>query len=239
MTIHIDAQKEDIADIVLTPGDPLRAKYIADNFLVDVKQVNTVRNMIAFTGYYKGKRITVFPSGMGIPSMGIYSYELYHFYDVKTIIRIGSCGALTDELNLLDTVLVNHAFSESNYSLSLKNTEEHISQASPELNQKILESSKELNLPVVFGNILTNEFLELYSNDITALMDRLPKDLNILASEMEAFALFCNAHYFNRNAACLLTVVDSKKNKQSLSSEARQNSLNDMIKLALETCLKY
>ena len=121
MTVHIESKKEDMADLVLMPGDPLRAKYIADNFLENVVQINEIRNMIAFTGYYKGRRITVFPSGMGIPSMGIYSYELYKFYDVKTIIRIGSCGALNHDLNLLDTVLVDHDFSESNYALSMTN----------------------------------------------------------------------------------------------------------------------
>ena len=141
MTPHIEAKKEEIADFVLMPGDPLRAKYIADNFLEDVIQVNSIRNMIAFTGSYKGKRITVFPSGMGIPSMGIYSYELFKFYDVQTILRLGSCGALTTDLDLLDTVLVESTFSESNYALSMCNVQEHVAQASVELNKKILETS--------------------------------------------------------------------------------------------------
>lgn len=238
MTVHIESKKEDIADLVLMPGDPLRAKYIADNFLENVVQINEIRNMIAFTGYYKGRRITVFPSGMGIPSMGIYSYELYKFYDVQTIIRIGSCGALNHELNLFDTVLVDHAFSESNYALSMTNKEEHLVQSTPKVNEKIFETSQEINVPVVNGNTLTNEFFDLYSDDIEVLKKRVPQDLNLFASEMEAFALFYNAQYFHRNAACLLTVVDSKNTNQSLSAEARQTSLNNMIQLALDTALK-
>ena len=236
MTPHIEAKKEEIADFVLMPGDPLRAKYIADNFLEDVIQVNSIRNMIAFTGSYKGKRITVFPSGMGIPSMGIYSYELFKFYDVQTILRLGSCGALTTDLDLLDTVLVESTFSESNYALSMCNVQEHVAQASVELNKKILETSNKIDIPVVLGNILTNEF---FAEDIEEVKARCPQEMHIIASEMEAFALFYNAKYFNRNAGCMLTVVDSKKTSQSLSPDARQTSLNDMIRLALETSLKY
>lgn len=239
MTPHIEAKKEEIADFVLMPGDPLRAKYIADNFLEDVIQVNSIRNMIAFTGSYKGKRITVFPSGMGIPSMGIYSYELFKFYDVQTILRLGSCGALTTDLDLLDTVLVDSTFSESNYALSMCNVQEHVAQASVELNKKILETSNKIDIPVVLGNILTNEFFDLYAEDIEEVKARCPQEMHIIASEMEAFALFYNAKYFNRNAGCMLTVVDSKKTSQSLSPDARQTSLNDMIRLALETSLKY
>ena len=119
MTPHNEAKKEDIAKIVLMPGDPLRAKYIADTFLKDVKLVNSVRNMLGYTGTYKGKRLTVFASGMGMPSIGIYSYELYKFYDVDTIIRIGSCGAYTEELNLLDTILVDNSYTEGNYAFEL------------------------------------------------------------------------------------------------------------------------
>lgn len=239
MTPHIEAKKEDIADFVLMPGDPLRAKYIADNFLEDVVQVNSIRNMIAFTGTYKGKKITVFPSGMGIPSIGIYSYELFKFYDVQTIIRLGSCGALTTDLDLLDTVLVDSAFSESNYALSMCNVQEHIASANQDLNNTIQQTSKETNIPVVQGNILTNEFFDLYAEDIEEVKARCPQDMHIIASEMEAFALFYNAKYFSRNATCMLTVVDSKKTSQSLSPEARQTSLNGMIKLALEASLKW
>jgi len=239
MTPHIESKKEDIADIVLMPGDPLRGKYIAENFLEDTKIVNTVRNETAFTGYYKGKKVTVFPSGMGMPSIGIYSYELYRFYDVKNIIRIGSCGALSPDLKLLDTVLSTSAYTEGNYALAMTNKEEHLAEATPELNQKIRETANEINVPIVEGNTLTNEFFDLYLEDFNLLLQRLPQDLNICASEMEAFALFYNAKQLNKNAACLLTVVDSKYANQSLTPEERQLSLNNMIKLALETAIKY
>ncbi len=150
MTPHNRAEKGDIADIVLTPGDPLRAKYIAENFLEDYKLVNDVRNMFAYTGYYKGKRVTIFPSGMGIPSMGIYCYELYKFYDVQNIIRIGSCGAYHPNLNLLDTLLVNQTFTFSNFSLALTGVENHLESASPFLNAKIEETFNQLEVDKAF-----------------------------------------------------------------------------------------
>ena len=238
MTPHIEAKKEEIADFVLMPGDPLRAKYIADNFLEDVIQVNSIRNMIAFTGSYKGKRITVFPSGMGIPSMGIYSYELFKFYDVQTILRLGSCGALTTDLDLLDTVLVESTFSESNYALSMCNVQEHVAQASVELNKKILETSNKIDIPVVLGNILTNEFFDLYAEDIEEVKARCPQEMHIIASEMEAFALFYNAQFFNKKAACLMSIVDSRFRKDVATTEEREKGLNNMIKLALDASLK-
>ena len=126
MTPHISSKKEDIAKTVLCPGDPLRAKYIAENFLENSRLVNSVRNILAYTGTYKGKEITVFASGMGMPSMGIYCYELYKFYDVETIIRIGSCGAYDDSLNLMDTVLVKKSYTEGNFAKALNNKDCHL-----------------------------------------------------------------------------------------------------------------
>ena len=235
MSIHCNAKKEDIEKTVLMPGDPLRAKYIADNFLENARLVNTVRNMLAYTGTYNKKPVTVFSSGMGMPSMGIYSYELFKFYDVENIIRIGSCGAYNESLNLFDTILVDKSYNDGNFAYAWNQKEEHIAEASKILNNKIEETAKKIGLPYIKGNTFCNEVFDGYLEDINAFINKFPKDLNIIACEMEAFALFYMANYFNRNAACLLTVVDSHYTKQESTSEQRERSLNDMIKIALES----
>ena len=238
MTPHNEAKKEDIADIVLMPGDPLRAKYIADTFLKDVKLVNSVRNMLGYTGTYKGKRLTVFASGMGMPSIGIYSYELYKFYDVDTIIRIGSCGAYTEELNLLDTILVDNSYTEGNYAFELTGEEKHIDSSNAEVNSIIENTAKELDIPYVKGNTLCTDCFDYYVKDVNELIKRFPKDLNIIGAEMEAFALFYNAHYLGKKASCLLSVVDSHYKHEEISAEERQTFLNSMITLALESACR-
>lgn len=238
MTPHNEAKKEDIAKIVLMPGDPLRAKYIADTFLKDVKLVNSVRNMLGYTGTYKGKRLTVFASGMGMPSIGIYSYELYKFYDVDTIIRIGSCGAYTEELNLLDTILVDNSYTEGNYAFELTGEEKHIDSSNAEVNSIIENTAKELDIPYVKGNTLCTDCFDYYVKDVNELIKRFPKDLNIIGAEMEAFALFYNAHYLGKKASCLLSVVDSHYKHEEISAEERQTSLNSMITLALESAYR-
>lgn len=238
MTPHNEAKKEDIAKIVLMPGDPLRAKYIADTFLKDVKLVNSVRNMLGYTGTYKGKRLTVFASGMGMPSIGIYSYELYKFYDVDTIIRIGSCGAYTEELNLLDTILVDNSYTEGNYAFELTGEEKHIDSSNAEINSIVENTAKELNIPYVKGNTLCTDCFDYYVKDVNELIKRFPKDLNIIGAEMEAFALFYNAHYLGKKASCLLSVVDSHYKHEEISAEERQTSLNSMITLALESACR-
>ena len=235
MSIHCNANIGDIEKTVLMPGDPLRAKYIAENFLEDVKLVNTVRNMLAYTGTYKGKKVTVFSSGMGMPSMGIYSYELFKFYGVEKIIRIGSCGAYNEDLNLFDTILVDKSYTEANFAYSWNEKDCHIAEASQELNDKIEETAKQINIPYIKGTSLCNECFDGYLEDIDGFINRFPKDLNIIACEMEAFALFYMAKYFGKQAACLLTVVDSHYKNQESTSEEREKSLNDMIKLALES----
>ena len=238
MSIHCNAEKEDIKKIVLMPGDPLRAKYIAENFLENVKLVNTVRNMFAYTGTYKGKELTVFSSGMGMPSMGIYCYELYKFYDVDAIIRIGSCGSYNRNLNLLDTILVNQSYTEGNFAYEWSEKECHIAKSSETLNEIIEKTAKEINISYTKGNTFCNDCFDGYLDDIEGFINRFPKDLNILACEMEAFALFYMANYLNKKAACLLTVVDDYYNKTSSTSEQREKSLNDMITLALESAIK-
>lgn len=236
MSLHNEAKKEDIEKTVIMTGDPLRAKYIAENFLENEKLVNSIRGMYAYTGMYKGNRITVMAHGMGMASMGIYCYELYKFYDVDTIIRIGSCGAYKDELKLLDTLLVNKVYTESNFAYSYNN--EDVKEAYPtnEINELIEKTAKENGIEYKKTNIFCTDGFDPYITDLDVLLNRLPKD--ITASEMESFALFYIAKMLNKKAACLLTVVDSLYDKNKLSAEDRQKSLNDMIKLSLETAIK-
>lgn len=238
MSIHCNAKKEDIKKIVLMPGDPLRAKYIAENFLENAKLVNTVRNMLAYTGTYKGKEITVFSSGMGMPSMGIYCYELYKFYDVDTIIRIGSCGSYNHDLNLFDTILVDNSYTEGNFAYEWSGKESHLAKANDEVNNIIEKTAQEISINCVKGNTFCNDCFDGYLDDINSFINRFPKDLNILACEMEAFALFYISNYLGKKASCLLTVVDAYYKQQESTSEEREKSLNDMIKLALESALK-
>ncbi|MBR2241136.1 MAG: purine-nucleoside phosphorylase [Clostridia bacterium] len=238
MTPHISSKKDDIAKIVLCPGDPLRAKYIAENFLENARLVNSVRNMLAYTGTYKGKEITVFSSGMGMPSMGIYCYELYKFYDVDTIIRIGSCGAYDKTLNIFDTILVEKSYTEGNFAKALNNADCHIIEADASLNNLIKETASEKNIKCIPTNVLCSECFDYYIENLNILLNRLPKDVNITAAEMESFALFYTAKYLNKKASCLLTVVDSHCKNQKISADEREKSLNDMITLALESALK-
>lgn len=238
MTAHNEAQKGDIAKIVIMPGDPLRAKYIAEKFLMDYKLVNTVRNIFAYTGFYKNKRITVMASGMGMPSMGIYCYELYKFYDVDTIIRIGSCGVYVEDVNLLETILVDGSFTTGNFAKNMTGDDINFVNASAEINNLIENVSRELEIPVRKENMACTECFDPYLDNVNVYLEQLPKDKKIVGSEMESFALFYTAKVFNKKAACLLTVVDSVKKKQSLMAEEREKSLNNMIKLSLETTLK-
>lgn len=238
MSIHNEAKKGEIAKSVIMPGDPLRAKYIAENCLEDYKLVNSVRNILAYTGKYKGKEVTIMASGMGMPSMGIYSYELYKLYDVENIIRIGSCGAYTEDLNLLDVVLVNKSYTEGNFAKSMTGIESHIVEASEKLNLAIENTAKEINQKIVKANMACTEYFDPYLDEPEKFIERLPKEENILGSEMESFALLYTAKKLNKEAACLLTVADSNCKKQNLTHEERELSLNNMIMLALETTLK-
>jgi len=236
MTPHINAKKEEIAKIVLMSGDPLRTKFIAENYLEDYKLVNTVRNALAYTGFYKGKRITVFTSGMGMPSMGIYCYELYKFYEVENIIRIGSCGSNARDIKLLDVILSTGSYNEGGFAYNFNNKEVHEVEASEKLNNIIIETAKEKNMNLRIGRTICCEVFDAYMEDYRIFLGRSPKDL--IASEMEAFALFYIAKYFNKQASCLLTVSDSKFDTRIVSSEDRQTSLTAMIELALDSVIK-
>ena len=237
MTPHIEAKKGEIAKTVLMPGDPLRAKLIADNYLENAKLVNSVRNIFAYTGLYKGKEITVMASGMGMPSMGIYSYELYKFYDVENIIRLGSCGSYKKDLKLFDTLLVENSYTEGNYALTLNNDACHFINANGELNKIIENAAENLNIPITKCNILCSEVFDKYMTDINKMFSRIPKEYDIAGAEMESFALFYNANLLNKKAACLATVVDTYYSDEQATAEDRQNSLNQVIKIDLESCL--
>ena len=241
-TPHIEAKLEDIAPIVITAGDPKRCEYIAKKYLKNTKQVNSVRGMTAYTGEYKRKRITVFPVGMGMPSMGIYAYELYKFYGVESIIRIGTGGSFSPEFRKLDTVLLEGSYTESNFALAInRDHSTHLSYASKEINEKIEAVAKEQNCLYKKGYALCNEAFEPYleENQFQDLLNSLPKEISIVVSEMEAFALFYISNMFHKKSACLLTVVDSKFQKDVIiTSKDREQKLDNMIILALETCLK-
>lgn len=235
-TPHIESKKEDIAEVVLMPGDPLRAKYIAEKFLTDYRLVNTVRNMFGYTGYYKDKRVTVFASGMGIPSIGIYSYELFKFYDVKKIIRIGTSGSFHKDIKILDVVLSEGAYCKSYFDQLLDNQDVDYVESNEELNQSVLKKAKELNISLHYGKTITSDVFDLYCDDKEKFRANFPDD-NFLAVEMEAFGLFYIAKKLDRQAVCLMTVVDSLYDSRSLTSEEREKSLDYMIIVALEAAL--
>ena len=219
-----------IAKTVLMPGDPLRAKFIAENFLTDAVCVNTVRNMLAYTGDYEGRRVTVMGGGMGMPSVGIYTYELFNFYGVEKIIRIGSAGTLNPRAGLRDVVIGVGASTDSNYAhqYGLPGTFAPI--ADFDLARAAAEAGERLGIKTVAGNILSSDVF--YSDDKDSLKKW--QKMGILAVEMEAAALYMNAARAGKMALCLLTISDSPDSGEALSAEERQNSFTDMMKLALE-----
>ena len=237
-TPHNEANKGDFAKTVIMPGDPLRAKYIVENFFDDYKLVNQVRGMYAYTGTYKGHELSVMAHGMGMPSVGIYSYELFKFYDVENIIRIGSCGGYKPELKLFDIILSENVFSESNYALTLNNDDCHITSSSDELNSIIEYTAKEDNINITKGNTVCTDCFDVYMTDVNQFLGRLPDGFNPVSAEMEAFALFYNAKLLNKNASCLMSVVDSKFITDVATAEERQTGLNNMIRLALDSAIK-
>lgn len=238
MTVHNEAKKEDIAKKVIMPGDPMRAKYIAEHYLENAKLVNGVRGMYAYTGTYQGELLTVMGSGMGMPSMGIYSYELFRFYDVEEIIRIGTCGAYEQDLKLFDVVLSEQAYTESNFALTYNNNDCHYIKSNETLNEKIVNTATTMNIPIYKGNTICVDFVDFYMEDPDTYFKRVPETLKPLSGEMEAFALFYVATSLNKKASCLMTVVDSPYIEQKVSPEERELALDRMIVLALETLSK-
>ena len=235
-TPHIKCNKEDVSDFVLMPGDPLRAKYIAETYLKDYKLINSVRNMLGYTGFYKNRKITIFSSGMGMPSMGIYCYELYKFFDVKYIIRIGTAGSFNDDIDILDIVLSTSSYTEGNFAYNFNNIKCNEKKSSDLLNKRIMKKAEDLNMKIKIGRTFCGECFDPYLDNGNVLLERLPKD--IVAAEMEAFSLFYVADYLNKEASCLMTISDNIKKKKNITSEQRQTSLDEMIKLALETSLE-
>ena len=234
MTAHIEAKKGEIAKTVIMPGDPLRAKFIAETYLENYRLVNQVRGIYAFTGEYKGKEVTVMASGMGMPSMGIYSYELFKFYDVDNIIRVGSAGAYTEDLNLYDLVLVDSCYSESTYARTQNGCTDNVLHASDSLNSKIKDAAQKLNKKINVGMIHSSDVFYKDNNDFAYLFDK----YGCLAVEMESFALFHNAKVLGKNAACILTISDNLVTKEETTSQERQTAFTNMIEVALETITK-
>lgn len=233
-TPHIEAQKGDIAKVVLMPGDPLRAKFIAETFLTDVKKFNTVRNMFGYTGLYKGKEVSVMGSGMGMPSIGIYSYELYTEYDVESIIRIGSAGSYSERANVYDVVLADSAYSESSFAKVAFNYEEDVLKPSAALNERLLGSAEKLGIDVITGRIHSSD---VFYRDSGTNWEELRDNHDVLCVEMESFALFANAKKLDKKAACILTISDSFVTQEVTSAEERQTAFTKMMKIALDTAI--
>lgn len=233
-TAHNKATKGEIAKVVLMPGDPLRAKFIAETFLENVKCFNDVRNMFGYTGTYKGKEVSVMGSGMGMPSIGIYSYELFNEYDVEAIIRIGSAGAYSADLKIYDVVLASSAYSESTYAKTQSGYKENINYPSKELNELIINTAKDLELNLHTSMIHSSDVFYRANSDYLVEIEK----IGAKAVEMESFALFHNANVLNKKAACLLTISDSFVTNEVTSAKERQESFTNMMKIALEAAIK-
>lgn len=233
-TPHIESKKEEISKIILMPGDPNRAKYIAENYLTNVKVINQVRGMIAYTGEYQKKKITIFPSGMGIPSIGIYSYELFHDYEADCIIRIGTIGAYHPDLKLGDIILATRAYSDSSFALVQSEYPKNYLDANSDLNQLIATTAKEENIKYQEGKIFTSDvFYEKKGMN----QERL-EQFDVLGVEMETFGLLQTARICQKKATAILTVSNSFCFDQELTSDEREKNLNNMIELALKSSLK-
>ena len=227
-TPHNRAENGDFAKTVLMPGDPLRAKFIAETFLEDPRLVTDVRGMYGYTGTYQGRPVSVMGSGMGMPSIGIYSYELFHFYDVDKIIRIGSAGGIQDDLRVMDVVVGLGACTDSNYAHQYQLPGTFAPIASYELVEKAVDVARRQGTPVHVGNILSSD---VFYNEVSSEQW---KKMGVLCVEMEAAALYMNAARAGKQALCLLTISDHLYRKESLSAKERQESFHSMMKIALE-----
>lgn len=234
-TPHISAKKEDIAKTVLMPGDPLRAKFIAETFLESPVLVNNVRGVQGHTGTWKGVPVTVMASGMGIPAIGIYSWELYNFYDVDNIIRIGSAGAMRDDLKLMDIVAGQGACTDSNFAHQFELNGTFAPIADYTLLSNCVEAAKEKGIDMKVGNILSSDNFYSPSNCDDSTKWR---DMGVMAVEMEAAGLYMNAARAGKRALCICTISDHLYRSEALSSEQRQLSLTQMIEIALDTAVK-
>ncbi len=234
-TPHNRAQKGDIAKTVLMPGDPLRAKFIAENFLENVVQFNDVRNMYGYTGEYDHAKVSVMGSGMGMPSIGIYSYELYSVYDVENIIRIGSAGSYCEKAKVFDVILADSAYSESSYARTQNGYDKDMTYPSEDLCKMIRETAGRIGIPILEGRVHSSDVF--YREDKTPYYQKLYEEKGCLCVEMESFALFHNASVLGRQAACLLTISDSFVTPEVTTAQEREKSFTDMMKIALETAV--
>ncbi|NMA79345.1 MAG: purine-nucleoside phosphorylase [Clostridiales bacterium] len=228
-TTHNAARNGEIAKTVLMPGDPLRAKFIAENYLDNVECYNNIRNMLGFTGEYKGKKISVQGSGMGMPSIGIYSYELYNFYDVDNIIRIGSAGAIIDDINLRDIIIGQGACTNSSYASQYNLPGTYAPIASYNLLSQAVEIANKKEIPVRVGNVLSSD---LFYDDANSLADW--RKMGVLAVEMEAAALYMNAARAGKNALCILTISDCPMRGLATTPEDREKTFTQMMEIAIE-----
>jgi len=229
-TPHITAEYGKIAKKVLMPGDPLRAKFIAEEYLQEVECINTVRNMFGYTGIYKGKEVSVMGSGMGMPSIGIYSYELYKFYDVDSIIRIGSAGAFRDDVHVMDVVIAMGACTNSNFASQYKLNGTYAPIASYDLLSRAVEVANSQNKKVVVGNVLSSD--TFYNDDDDASFSW--KKMGVVCVEMEAAALYMNAARLNKKALAMFTISDHIYLDEVLTAQQRQLGFSNMIEIALE-----
>lgn len=229
-TAHNNAEKGQIADCVIMPGDPVRAKYIADNYFENAVCFNNIRGINGYTGTYKGKRVSVMASGMGMPSMGIYSYELYNYYDVTSIIRIGTAGALSDKLKLMDVVIAMGACTDSNYASQFNLPGTFAPIADYELLRKATDCADNMKISTSVGNIVSSDVFYNDNNDVNESW----KKMGVLAVDMETAALYDNANRAGKKALSILTVSDHLFRDEHLLAEERSTLVDNMIKLALE-----
>lgn len=235
-TPHINAEPKDFAKVVLMPGDPVRAKWIAENWLTDAVCVNDVRGILAFTGYTKnGKRVTVMASGMGQPSIGIYSYELYSKFGVETIIRVGTCGSYQPEINLFDVLIASSASTDSNWASQYKLNGIYAATGDFDVLQAAYEACKNNQIKCHVGNILSADVF--YDNDPNTW--KAWAELGVLGVEMESYALYCNAAKLKKKALCILTVTDSFTSEEKATAEQRANGLKQMIQIGIDTAEKF
>lgn len=232
MTPHINAKEGEIAKIVIMPGDPKRAAYIAENYLKDAELITNVRYAFGYTGTYKGKKVTVMSSGMGMPSMAIYAYELFNFYGVEKIIRVGSCKSLVETIEINDIILATEAYTLSNFAYSYGKDKINRIKSTSSLNSIINKTAKELDLKINKGLVATSD---VFYHDY---IDKKEKKYKAIGLEMESFGLFYLAHKLKKQATAILTVSDSDYAKKNLSVDARKRTFDDAIVLALSSIIK-
>ena len=232
-TPHNSASFGEIAKTVLMPGDPLRAKFIAETFLDDPIEFNSVRNMFGYTGTYKGKRVSVMGSGMGIPSISLYAYELYKFYGVENIIRIGSTGTYKEDIEVFETILATASYSDSSYARCMCGDENVFQYPDEGLNQNLKDAAARLGIRLREGKIWSSDVFYYDEKMLSGALETAKKN-DLIAAEMESFGLFATAKNLGKKAACILTVSDNIITHVETTAEERQSKLLDMIRIALE-----